>query len=516
LGAVLNGNLKLAQWDVPTPIQRYALPIALDGRDIMGCAQTGSGKTAAFLFPIIRRLLRHKVRHIEGEIPQPRALICVPVRELAQQIHIEAVKFTYRSPLRSVVCYGGSGSRDQRDALKRGCDILIGTPGRLIDFMLKGEFDLSKIKFLCFDEADRMIDTGFGEDMQQLMGKCPPPEERQTLMFSATFPEDVQELAKASLKADHVVITVGRVGAATPTVKQVVMEVESYAKFDALVGLLKSNPVKTLIFVGKKITAEDLKRDLSDLGVPIETIHGDKDQYRREEALDSFKKGKTKVLIATDVAARGLDIPAVGHVINYDLPMNIDDYVHRIGRTGRVGHEGLATSFYNDGSSNIAAELARTLKEQGDEVPEFLETAAENNPTGPRKVFASKPKNYGATPSSGGGGGDTWGGSDAGGSGTADAWGGGGGDSWGTSEKKESGGDGWGASEPAAESSGGWGEESAPKSSEGGGWGEETTEEAPKSSGGGWGEEAAEEAPQSSGGWGEGTAEALPSSEGGW
>jgi len=375
LPPVIIANLKLAQWDVPTPIQQHALPIGFAGRDIMGCAQTGSGKTAAFLFPIINRLWKAGVTPRNSAVATPGALVIVPTRELAQQISIEAIKFTYRSPLKSVVVYGGTGTkRDQYQALRNGCDILIGTPGRLIDFLSGGAIELSRISFLCLDEADRMLDMGFEAQMTQILKACPLGAKRQTLMFSATFPDSIQYLAKTYLKPDYVFIAVGRVGAAVAEIKQQIFFVDEVKKFDELIVLLKGFPVKTLIFVKTKITADTLANRLKGMKVPCDSIHGDKEQPQREYALGRFKQGILKVLVATDVASRGLDIPEVGHVINYDLPGTIDDYTHRIGRTGRIGQPGLASSFFNDGNNNIKMDLKRTLKQSKQEVPAWLDS----------------------------------------------------------------------------------------------------------------------------------------------
>jgi len=365
LGNILVGNLKLAKWDVPTPIQQYALPIGFSGRDIMGCAQTGSGKTAAFLFPIIQNILNGPPP-IRNGTPSPYALVIVPTRELAQQIHIEAVKFTFKSKIRSIVMYGGQNTqRDQIQAARGGCDILIGTPGRLLDFLAQGIFSLGAVRFLCLDEADRMLDMGFERDMSKIVNQCPPMEKRQTLMFSATFPKEIQTLARAYLKRDFIHIKVGRVGSAVSEITQRFLWVDDMDKFDALIQLLQDHPMKTLIFVKTKVTADTLSQRLTRAGVKCDSIHGDKVQSQREAALAKFRTGKLHVLVATDVAARGLDIPQVGHVINYDMSMATDDYVHRIGRTGRVGHPGLATTLWNSSNNGLKREIVTILQNSG-------------------------------------------------------------------------------------------------------------------------------------------------------
>ncbi|KAI8570820.1 hypothetical protein RHMOL_Rhmol01G0066800 [Rhododendron molle] len=340
LGKALNENIRRCKYVRPTPVQRHAIPIALAGRDLMACAQTGSGKTAAFCFPIISGIMRNpKSMSVPvwggrggGGVAYPLALILSPTRELSCQIHEEAKKFSYQTGVKIVVAYGGAPISQQLRNLEKGVDILVATPGRLVDMIERERVSLRMIKFLALDEADRMLDMGFEPQIRRIVEQMgmPRPGPRQTMLFSATFPTDIQ-LAL------------------------------------------------TLVFVETKRGADTLEHWLCMNGFPAAAIHGDKVQMERERALKSFKTGVTPVLVATDVAARGLDIPHVAHVVNFDLPKDIDDYVHRIGRTGRAGKSGLATAFFSDKNLPLAKSLVELMVEAKQEVPPWLTQYAESS-----------------------------------------------------------------------------------------------------------------------------------------
>ncbi|KAL9326231.1 hypothetical protein ACSQ67_006876 [Phaseolus vulgaris] len=392
----LKKNIKRCKYVKPTPVQRHAIPIATAGRDLMACAQTGSGKTAAFCFPIISGIL--KGRSSPGFSPvsrgaavaYPTALILSPTRELSCQIRDEANKFAFQTGVKVVVAYGGSPIIQQLRLLEKGVDILVATPGRLVDIIERERVSLARIKYLALDEADRMLDMGFERQIRKIVEEMhmPPPGIRQTLLFSATFPNDIQKLASDFLM-DYIFLSVGRVGSSTELIVQKIELVHDTDKRDKLVDHLRRQKVHgtngrhalTLVFVETKRGADALENWLLKSGFPAIAIHGDKE---RERALRSFKSGNTPILVATDVASRGLDIPHVAHVINFDLPRDIDDYVHRIGRTGRAGKSGLATAFFSDKNSPMAKALVGILQEANQEVPSWLIQFAEGSSSGSR------------------------------------------------------------------------------------------------------------------------------------
>ncbi|KAG2497957.1 hypothetical protein HYH03_004218 [Edaphochlamys debaryana] len=378
-------NIRRCKFTKPTPVQKHSITIGLAGRDLMACAQTGSGKTAAFCFPIIASMLLKGYQAAAGRNSRkalPGALVLAPTRELTSQIYDEARKFTYMTGLRPVVIYGGAPAPNQLRDLERGCDILVATPGRLSDFIERGRVGLSAIVFLCLDEADRMLDMGFEPQIRRIVEQedMPPVGQRQTLMFSATFPKEIQRLASDFL-ANYVFLTVGRVGSSTDLIVQHIEYVSPDEKQNTLLDLISTvEQGLTLVFVETKRGADELERILTRNQLPATSIHGDRSQEQREMALRSFKSGKTPVMVATDVAARGLDIPHVTHVINYDLPKDIDDYVHRIGRTGRAGHKGLATAFFTDSDAPLARSLVEVLSETNQNVPGWLQNYAARTP----------------------------------------------------------------------------------------------------------------------------------------
>nr|CAD7423443.1 unnamed protein product [Timema monikensis] len=360
-------NVKKSGYLKPTPVQRYALPIVMAGRDLMACAQTGSGKTAAFLLPIVHVLLSdpHDMV-IDSEGVEPHAVIISPTRELTIQIHEQARKFSRGSIVRAVVAYGGTAAFHQAKSLMAGCHILVATPGRLMDYVNRGRVRFNSLRFMVLDEADRMLDMGFMPEVERMMNHptMVPAGQRQTLMFSATFPEDIQRLAARFLE-NYLFLAVGIVGGACADVEQRFYQLTKFEKRPKLVELLQEEGSnKTLVFVETKRTADFIASYLSENNFPTTSIHGDRLQREREEALADFKSGRRGVLVATAVAARGLDIKNVAHVVNFDLPKSIDEYVHRIGRTGRVGNRGKATSFYNqEQDSPLARDLVKILKQ---------------------------------------------------------------------------------------------------------------------------------------------------------
>ncbi|KAM5547879.1 DEAD-box ATP-dependent RNA helicase 52C [Rosa sericea] len=392
LGECLNSNIKRCRYVKPTPVQRHAIPIAMAGRDLMACAQTGSGKTAAFCFPIISGVLTKCVERSQGNgdgwTVFPRALILSPTRELACQIYEEAEKFAYQSGAKVAVVYGGAPMGQQLRDMERGVAILVATPGRLVDMIERSRVSLKMIKYLALDEADRMLDMGFEPQIRKIVQRMdmPPPGARQTLLFSATFPHEIQRLAADFLK-NYIFLTVGRVGSSTDLIAQKVEFVRDMDKIQHLCGLLKNRRdnethgklALTLVFVETKKGANQLENWLSTNGFPAIAIHGDKVQMERERALRLFKCGTTPILVATDVASRGLDIPHVAHVINFDFPKSIDDYVHRIGRTGRAGKSGLATAFFSEKNQPLAKALVELMKESKQEVPNWLNDYAEQS-----------------------------------------------------------------------------------------------------------------------------------------
>jgi len=377
-------NIQINGYTSPTPVQKHALPIIGSGRDVMATAQTGSGKTAAFLFPFINKMV-HQLpptssaanRFGRYYVAHPTALVMAPTRELAIQIHTEAVKFIKRSKIRSVVIYGGAPYRQQAEQIERGVDLLIATPGRLQDMIENKKVSLDCIKFLCLDEADRMLDMGFEPQIRAIIDEAdmPSKDKRQTVMFSATFPKPIQRLAADFLR-DYLFLEIGRVGATADKIKQIVKFVEEDKKRDTVVEDLKDINGLSLVFVETKKGAEILHQFLNSHGIFAESIHGDRTQYERERALRTFKTGRVRVLVATSVAARGLDIPNVELVINFDLPNQIDDYVHRIGRTGRAGRAGVAIAYFNYDNKGLAKDLYKALKDGKAEIPEFLESLA--------------------------------------------------------------------------------------------------------------------------------------------
>jgi superfamily II DNA/RNA helicase len=345
----------------PTPIQAQAIPVVLQGRDVMGAAQTGTGKTAGFSLPIIQMLLAHASTSMSPARHPVRALILTPTRELAVQVAENVKAYAVHTPVRSTVVFGGMDMKPQTETLRRGVEIVIATPGRLLDHVEQKNISLGQVQMLVMDEADRMLDMGFLPDLQRIINLL--PKKRQNLMFSATFSPEIKKLAGSFLN-DPLTIEVARSNATADKVTQVVYKVAEEQKRDVVEFLIRQRELRqVIIFSNTKIGASRLSRSLQAAGIKASAIHGDKTQQERMAALDSFKKGEIEVLVATDVAARGLDISDLPCVINYDLPYNAEDYVHRIGRTGRAGASGDAISVYSDKDERLLTDIEKLIKQ---------------------------------------------------------------------------------------------------------------------------------------------------------
>ena len=345
----------------PTPIQEQAIPVVLQGRDVMGAAQTGTGKTAGFSLPIIQLLLAHASSSMSPARHPVRALILTPTRELAVQVAENVKAYAKHTPLRSTVVFGGMDMKPQTAILRGGVEIVIATPGRLLDHIEQKNISLGQVQMLVMDEADRMLDMGFLPDLQRIINLL--PKQRQNLMFSATFSQEIKKLAGTFLN-DPLTIEVARSNQTADKVTQVVYKVPDDQKHALVAHLLRQRDLKqVIVFSNTKIGASRLARVLEQEGMSATAIHGDKSQQERMAALESFKKGEIDILVATDVAARGLDISDLPCVINFDLPYNAEDYVHRIGRTGRAGASGDAISIYSDKDERLLTDIEKLIKQ---------------------------------------------------------------------------------------------------------------------------------------------------------
>jgi ATP-dependent RNA helicase RhlE len=346
----------------PTPIQEQAIPIILQGRDVMGAAQTGTGKTAGFALPIIQLLLAHASNSASPARHPVRALILTPTRELADQVAENVKAYSRHTSLRATVVFGGIDMGPQKDALRAGIEIVIATPGRLLDHVQQKTINLSQTQILVMDEADRMLDMGFLPDLQRIINLL--PKKRQNLMFSATFSQEIKKLA-ASFLTNPVTIEVARSNATAENVTQILYKVAEEEKRDAVSFIIRERGLKqVIVFSNTKIGASRLAIHLVKQGVKASAIHGDKSQNERMGALEAFKRGEVEVLVATDVAARGLDISEMPCVINFDLPYNAEDYVHRIGRTGRAGAKGDAISLHTDKDERLLTDIEKLIKQK--------------------------------------------------------------------------------------------------------------------------------------------------------
>eukprot|EP00039_Didymoeca_costata_P032423 m.37772 g.37772 ORF g.37772 m.37772 type:complete len:522 (+) comp9350_c1_seq1:151-1716(+) len=374
-GYVMDTLLKEG-FDKPTPIQAQGWPMALSGRNCVGIAVTGSGKTLSFILPAIVHI-NHQPLVQRGE--GPIALVLAPTRELAQQIQQVAIKYGKSSRIKNTCVYGGAPKHQQARDLQDGIEILIATPGRLIDFLETRKTNLKRVTYLVLDEADRMLDMGFEPQLRKIVSQIRP--DRQTLMWSATWPKEVRKLAAEFLGESPIQTRIGSSELhANTDVKQVIMVMDAYDKQEKVGSLIKKimseRDCKTIVFAETKKGADELTKNLRRDGWPAMVMHGDKEQRERDWVLQEFKSGRSPILVATDVASRGLDVKDIKFVINYDYPNNSEDYVHRIGRTGRAGAKGTAYTFFTTKNAKQAGDLIKVLRDAKQDIPKELETMA--------------------------------------------------------------------------------------------------------------------------------------------
>ena len=356
--------LQTEGYTTPTPIQAQAIPQILAGKDLLGCAQTGTGKTAAFAIPILQLLEQHKLeQHKNGASNNGiKVLILTPTRELAIQIDESFGAYGKNLRNRHTVIFGGVNQHSQVLALQRGLDIVIATPGRLLDLMNQGYVNLNNLTTFVLDEADRMLDMGFVHDVKRIITKI--PEKRQTLFFSATMPNDIQQLAN-SILTNPAIVQVSPVSSTADTIQQKLFFVDKNNKKDLLFHLLKDPAINSaLVFTRTKHGANKVAEHLVKMGIETQAIHGNKSQNARQEALNNFKSGRNRVLVATDIASRGIDIDELSHVINFELPNIPETYVHRIGRTGRAGFNGIAFSFCDPEEKEYLRDIHKVIGKQ--------------------------------------------------------------------------------------------------------------------------------------------------------
>lgn len=351
--------IKTEGYITPTPIQEQAIPVILEGRDLVGCAQTGTGKTAAFAMPILQRLYNQQEVQVRKASRTIKSLILTPTRELAVQIGESFEAYGRHTGLKYAIIYGGVSQLPQTNALRTGVDILVATPGRLLDLVGQGFIKLDYVEVFVLDEADRMLDMGFSHDVKKIIKRL--PEKRQTLLFSATMPPEITKLVD-SITVEPVRVAVTPVSSPVEAIDQAVYFVEKKEKRYLLAHLLKDKSIASaLVFARTKHGADKITRDLVKAGVQAKAIHGDKSQTARQQALNSFKAKQTRVLVATDIAARGIDVEELSHVINYDLPNIPETYVHRIGRTGRAGLGGVALSFCDTEEKDYLKDIQKLI-----------------------------------------------------------------------------------------------------------------------------------------------------------
>ncbi|MDR0927082.1 MAG: DEAD/DEAH box helicase [Ignavibacteria bacterium] len=357
--APIRKALKEQGYIIPTPIQSEAIPIVTKGYDLLGCAQTGTGKTAAFSIPIIQRLVEQKTT---GHTPHIKALVLTPTRELAIQIDESFAAYGRHTAVRHTVIFGGVGQKPQTDALKRGVDVLIATPGRLLDLINQGFIQLNTLEYFVLDEADRMLDMGFIHDIKRILPLL--PKKRQSLFFSATMPPEIEKLAGTILTAPRKV-EVTPPSSTVDKIEQSIYFVEKKDKIELLIELLQDDALESvLVFTRTKHGADKVVKTLAKANIVAEAIHGNKGQNARVRAMNNFKSHTTRVLIATDIAARGIDIDSLSHVINYELPEVPETYIHRIGRTGRAGRGGIAIAFCDIGEILLLRDIEKLIGKQ--------------------------------------------------------------------------------------------------------------------------------------------------------
>ncbi|MDP2019122.1 DEAD/DEAH box helicase [Hydrogenophaga sp.] len=365
-------------YETMTPIQAQAIPVVLQGRDVMGAAQTGTGKTAAFTLPLLQRMMKHENASTSPARHPVRALVLLPTRELADQVAEQVKLYAKYTQLRSMVVFGGMDMKPQTAELKKGVEVLVATPGRLLDHIEAKNCVLNQVEYVVLDEADRMLDIGFLPDLQRILSYL--PKQRTTLLFSATFSTEIKRLAGSYLQ-DPVTIEVARSNATASTVEQHFYSVDDDDKRSVLKKILAERGLKqAFVFVNSKLGCARLARSLEREGLNTTALHGDKSQDERLKALEAFKSGAVDLLVCTDVAARGLDIKDVPAVFNFDIPFNAEDYVHRIGRTGRAGASGLAVSFVSSRDARLMGDLEKLLGKKLE--LEALEFEADKRPAG--------------------------------------------------------------------------------------------------------------------------------------
>jgi len=357
--------LAVAEYHEPSPVQAGIIPHAVTGTDVLGQARTGTGKTAAFAIPILERLDQLKKQN------EPNALVLVPTRELAVQVRDEIAKLAYGRKTRCIAVYGGKPIRSQITQLERGSDVVVGTPGRVLDHLARGTLRLEKLQCVVLDEADRMLDIGFRPDIEKILRRC--PKERQTLLLSATVDPGVERLAKRFM-VNPVVMDFSPKSKTVDTIEQHYFTVEEMRKFDLLVRLLeREKPEQAIVFCRTKRGTDRVQRKLAKKEKGVDCIHGDMQQTARDRVMRDFRSGKIRILVATDVVGRGIDVTSISHIVNYDLPQSSDDYVHRVGRTGRMGREGVAYSFVTpeQGTELTRIEMLINTQLKRDEIEGF-------------------------------------------------------------------------------------------------------------------------------------------------
>jgi ATP-dependent RNA helicase DeaD len=350
--------IRHAGYEYATPVQEAVIPLAMRGKDVIGQAQTGTGKTAAFLIPLMNRWRPH---NLHG----PIGLVMCPTRELALQVSEEAEKLAPSSKFKTAAVYGGARMGRQLDQLARGCDLVVGTPGRMLDHLRRGTMSLQDVRYVVLDEADRMLDIGFRPDIEKILRKC--PDRRQTLLMSATVPDPIKRLVHRYMKdPTHLNLSPGTL--TVDKIRQSFITVDDDRKFDLLLKVIeREHPRQCLIFVERKRWADRLYRQMRGVVPQVAVIHGDLPQSHREKIMAGFRAGKVRFLIATDVASRGIDVTGISHVINYDLPNDIENYVHRIGRTGRIGRDGVAIAFVTPEQGSHLTQIEITINRLIDE-----------------------------------------------------------------------------------------------------------------------------------------------------
>jgi ATP-dependent RNA helicase DeaD len=377
--------LESVAYETPTPVQAGIIPIALAGKDVLGQARTGTGKTAAFAIPILEKLNQASRGH------QPRALVLVPTRELAVQVRDEVERLAHGRKIHATAVYGGKPLRTQIARLQKGADIVIGTPGRILDHLARGTLQLELLEIVVLDEADRMLDIGFRPDIEKILRRC--PARRQTLLLSATVAPPVERLAKRYM-IEPEIMDFSPKGKTVDTIEQRYFTVDDQRKFDLLLKLLKrEEPQQAIVFVRTKRGADKVHRKLSQKVKGVDVIHGDLQQSARDRVMKSFRAGETKILVATDVVGRGIDVTGISHIINFDMPQSSDDYVHRVGRTGRMGREGIAFTFVTpeQGIELTRIEMLIDRLLERDEIEGFLAVAQAAPPQAPSGPVAFGP-----------------------------------------------------------------------------------------------------------------------------